>query len=328
MLPNKNHIKEKFSKHHLINNTISLIDRDSESNKFQDNIEIEEEIADIYTTNNITHDIKMLSSYEYGCLPSQSCFIENKKTYIEMNTDKYHYEPSNKLIPNNKLYNKIMIYTIDTKREIPFLLYLLRYNDINREYNFIDILIENFVSIENVLLLILKTLNLKVKYCGFIIHDNINYLFFENTNDTNDTNYTNDRNSIKQIQGYEWALISEIVNSESIFEYKISDSVKQLFLKNERLINIYNSNKTHIYEIPYSYYYIKDNTNHLFYIGDYNDVVKNIHKTKEKQDTSHIYRGVLFIGTFYQCITNKGMTNNIYKNIIYDEHIELSSINI
>ena len=191
----------------------------------------------------------------------------------------------------NYFYSKIMIYTINNKIEIPFLLFLLNYDDINDQYSFINT--ENYntnKNIDNIINSILKKIN--VKYSGFLIYKNINYLFFEYDSSLFEYNEDN----------HIWGLISEIVNYKKIYNINIDNKLTDLFLNNEQLLNLTNSNKTNIYEHPYVGYsttkYKKQDTidddNTIYMIYDYNALNNDMNNINKKNDIP-IYRYAYFL---------------------------------
>lgn len=242
-------------------------------------------------------------------MPSKNTFIEkfqtNKLTIISNNTQ--YLQEINKTYPNNHFDYKIMIYNINTEREIPFILYLLRYDDYNNEYNFIDFdLFDNETSIQKIIFIVLKKMNLKVEYSGFIEKNNINYLFFE----------AKHMNSIEQ---HSWVSISEIINSKKIDNIDINNNITNFFLIEQNAINVY-SNGT-LCEMPSICYSLFDKENNRLYCGDYNSILNLVEKIEEKENY-YISRGVLFIGIirFINNIDDSHTLNNndcIKYNTIY-----------
>lgn len=273
LLKNKNYTKERKS------NNKQAISLNEEEDK-------DINIDDIYTTKNISNNVMNVSNHEYNCLPSKNLFIEEIQTnqmkplkIIHNNVE--YLKEINKTYPNNYFHYKIMIYNINTEREIPFILYLLRYDDYDNEYNSINFdLIENEISIQKIIFTTLKKINLQVEYSGFIEKNNINYLFFE----------AKDMNSIEQ---HSWASLSEIINSKKISNIEINNNITNFFLTNQNAINVYSNNA--ICEIPSICYSLFDKENRQLYCGDYNTILNLVEKIEEKENY-YISRGVLFVG--------------------------------
>lgn len=266
LLKNKKYIKERKS-----NNKQGISLKEEE----QKDVDID----DIYTTKHISNIMMNVSNHEYKCLPSKNAFIEEIQSAPLSNIE--YLDEINKIYPNNYFDYKIMIYNINTEREIPFILYLLSYDDYENEYNSINFhSIENEMSIQKIIYTILKNLNLEVKYSGFIEKNNINYLFFQ----------AKHMNSIEQ---HSWASISEIINSKKIGNIDINNNITTFFLTNQNAINVYSNNA--ICEIPSICYSLFDKENRQLYCGDYNNILNLVEKIEEKENY-YISRGVLFVG--------------------------------
>lgn len=275
--PDKSKMREK------LNNLISLNYK---------NVENDFDLSESYTTNNIVSNDTITSSYEYGCIPSKSSFL--KKNSPASNSD-YFYGSFNQNIPSNNLTQQPVIYTINHVRETPYLLYLLKL--INNQYDFINTIMkkENF---EETTLFLSQSLDINLKYSGFITYNNVNYLFY------------NSLDKLKEIDGYEWSLITEIINCQKIYNIKINDYVKTLLLNNRDLINIYNLNKSSLYELPNTCYFLNDRINGCqLYCSDYHNlsrIISNIEQTEYQK--YYISRCVVFNGI----IKCKNKIDNIF----------------
>lgn len=293
LFPDKSSLREKLNNH-----VISL--------KYIEKKEFD--LTESYTTNNILSYKSMISNYEYTGIPSRTSFMEMNQ---HISNKEYFYGNFDNRLPENSFNWQPIIYTINKMREIPFLLYLLKNNE--NEYKFIDVLNKKEKLIENVIIFLSKLIGLKLKYSGFIIYNNVNYLFFEYPNE------------FKEIDGYNWSLISEIINYEKIYDLKINNSIKNLLLNNSEIINIYNVEKTSIYEIPCVCYFLTDNRNgHQLYCSDYDNlsrIVSNIEKTEKIN--YYISRCALFNGIIKYNIHN---TSNINKHLRYSDSNEYNSV--
>jgi hypothetical protein len=223
-----------------------------------------------------------VSNHEYNCLPSKNAFIEeiqtNQLTIIPNNIE--YLQEINKTYPNNHYDYKIMIYNINTAREIPFILYLLSYDDYENEYNLINFDLFDETYIQKIIFTVLKKMNLQVEYSGFIEKNNINYLFFE-------------AKHMNSIERHSWASLTEIINSKKIGNIDINNNITNFFLVNQNTINIYSNNA--ICEIPSICYSLFDKENRQLYCGDYNNILNLLEKIEEKENY-YISRGVLFVG--------------------------------
>jgi len=94
-----------------------------------------------------------------------------------------------------------------------------------------------------------------VKYKGFILENNIYYLFF---NLTNNLAYDKEKNNTNI-----FVSMYEIVFSRACYRYNIHKSVYTIFIKNPLLIYLY-KNSLHL-DIPECCYYLVNNNNHLAY---------------------------------------------------------------
>ena len=305
LLKNKNYIREKFG-YSIINQNISLnnIESKEKNNEDQDQEQDHDNVCDdLYTTNNIIINKPNTSEYEYSALPSKSSIISN----LNGNKSNYKYDNFNKSEPLNTLERKIMIYNINDKREIPFLLYLFEYNEIDNNYNFININVNKNDKIDDIILFILKKININVKYSGYSVYKNENYMFFEFSDKI-----------IEQCNTpYIWTLTSEIINYKKIYNIDICNEIINLFLDNENIINIYNSNERSIYEIPSVGYSIVDeleDTGDVLYFNDY-DYIFKISKNKEFEKKI-ICRYAIFLGIIK---LNMRENNKIYK-ITHNEY--------
>ena len=308
LLKNKNYIREKFG-YSIINQDISLNKIESKEKNNEDQ-EHDNVCDDLYTTNNIIINKPNTSEYEYSALPSKSSIISN----LNGNVNGYKYDNFNKNEPVNRLERKIMIYNINDKREIPFLLYLFEYNAIDNNYNFININVNKNDKIDDIILFILKKININVKYSGHSVYKNENYMFFEFSEKIVEQNNT----------PYMWALISEIINYKKIYNIEICNEIINLFLNNENIINIYNSNETSIYEIPSVGYSVIDkleDDRDVLYFNDY-DYIFKISNNKEV-DTIFIGRYAIFLGIIK---LNMRENNKIYKST-HNEYDSVYNIN-
>lgn len=312
LLKNKNYIREKFG-YSIINQDISLNKIESKDKNNEDQ-EHDNVCDDLYTTNNIIINKPNTSQYEYSALPSKSSIVSNSN----INKINYKYDNFNKNEPLNKLERKIMIYNINEQREIPFLLYLFEYDDIDNNYNFININVNQNDKIDDIILFILKKININVKYSGYSVYKNENYMFFEFSEKIVKQNNT----------PYMWALMSEIINYKKIYNVEICNEIINLFLNNENIINIYNSNKTSICEIPSVGYSVIDKLEHdrdVLYFNDY-DYIFKISNNKEV-DKKIIGRYAIFLGIIK---LNKREKNEKYKSIHnkYDSVYNIHSLTL
>lgn len=301
LLVDKSNIKEKLSGNKPI---ISL--NQNEKN--------ESDISDLYTTENIISHKHTLSKIEYNGLPSKSSFIN-----IELNTSgNYHYELIDKNTPNNNFNCKPIIYAVNNKREIPFLLYLLKYNQNDNEYGFIDIPMHKFSYLDDISILISKVLKLEIKYSGFVTYEKCNFLFFECLNKIE----TVEEEDIKEVNKYKWSLISEIMNNEMIYNIKINSLIKKLLINNSTLLNIRNKDNKQIYEVPSICYYLvyNKNKNESIWYTDYDNILKLIENIKQSErEHYYISRGALFSGLI-KCNIETNNVNSYCKeyNSIYN----------
>jgi len=293
LLKNKNYIREKFG-YSIINQDISLNKKETNNEDKCDDIVCD----DLYTTNNIIINNPTTSDYEYSALPSKSSIVSNPN----INKINYKYDNFNKNEPLNKLERKIMIYNINNQREIPFLLYLFEYDDIDNKYNFININVNQNDKIDDIILFILKKININVKYTGYLVYKNENYMFFEFSEKILEQHNT----------PYMWTLMSEIINYKKIYNIDICNEVINLFLNNEKIININNnSTKTSVCETPSVGYSLVDkleDNNDVLYLNDYDyifKVSKNIEFEKEI-----VCRYAIFLGIIRLNMREK---NEIYK---------------
>lgn len=299
LLPDKSNIKDK-----LKNYLISLKQIEEKKNG----------LDECYTTDNIVSYKAMVSNYEYTGIPCRTSFME----IDTISNKEYFYRNFNSELPSNNIKWQPIIYTLNNVREIPFLLYLLKNN--GNEYTFIDTINKSEKSIEDSMLFLSRTIGLKLQYSGFITNDNVNYLFFEYTN------------IYKELDGYIWSLVSEIINNEKIYDIKINISLKKILLNNIEIVNIYNVEKTLIYEHPSVCYFLIDKRNeyHL-YCGDYNtisNVILNIEQTEKIY--YYISRRALFSGIIkcnIDTVTdiNKYINYNDVYNSIYN--LDMSNVN-
>lgn len=305
LLNNKETIREKLNN----NSNISLnkipfkLDYKEESKKNDNEFQYEDNndtFHDLYTTSNIILDTEMVSSFEYSGIPSKSSILGIKKNTL-VNMD-YSYCKFNKIIPENNFEFKIMIYTICNQREIPFLLYLLNYNENKNKYSFlnIDCKTKN-IKIEDIIHSIFKKTNINVNYSGVLIYKNINYLFFE---------YSEPHifQSEEYKYNYVWGIITEIINYNNIYNIKIDNDIIELFLNNNTLLTLTNIEETDIYESPNIGYSIKQyNYNRIstLYFNDYHSILKFVN------DERCIDRYAILLGSM------KLNKTNIYKNIEY-----------
>lgn len=251
--------------------------------------------SDLYTTNNIVIDKLISSNIEYNGIPTKTSMkntIKNDKLYT--------YDCFNKnKISIDTLNYKIMIYTINKEREIPFLLYLLKYDDIQNKYGYLDVNTKlNYDQIENHFL---TELNLNIKYSGYILYNNIHYVFFES--------FDIDRLLYQCNQQYIWVLVSELVNYRYIYNIEIDNSISNLFLKYTNLLNIRHADNT-ICESPVVGYSINID-GMIHFNSDYNIVLDN---TKDKKN---IKRYAVFLGVMK--INNNNLIDNYSLNLLnYD----------
>ena len=308
LLNNKNYIKEKFKIKSLKTSNISLID---EKYKNANVCEEDEEELDIYTTSNIVADKIMTSENDYCGLPSMSTISNldiNNNTKInntKINND-YTYHVFNQDIPSTNLERKIMIYTINTTREIPFLLYLLRHDRKENEYKLLDFNINNITNTNNISLdsIQFKEENINAKYSGFLTYKNVNYLFFRSYEP-----------NIMNSKEYIWSTISEIINFKQIYNVKIDDKIADLFLNNNYLLNIKKTNGI-IYETPTVGYSAKNEFDGLIYFNDFNDAL-------EKSDDKYINRYAIFLG--FMKLNNK--SNKIFYFLNTDKYYKTTKCN-
>lgn len=299
LFPNKSYLTEKLN-----NQSISLNCEDQDSDSVS-----EFHLCESYTVNNIISNKTMVSNYEYSCIPSKSSFLFSENS--SDNVSKYVYSPFNKNFPDDNLIWQPVIYTIKNMRETPYLLYLLKLNEIENEYDFINRLTKKVNSDESTTFLS-QMLNLKIEYSGFITHNNINYLFF---NCLDVSNQTND---------YIWSSITEIVNYEKIYNTRINNSVKKLLLSNPDLINIYSLDKSSIYELPYVYYFLVEKlTNNILYCSNYTNALKMINNIDQKiKHKYHISRRIIFTGTI-KCINKP---DNNFNSNYYEKFDQYNSV--
>jgi len=281
LLVDKSNIIEKLSENKP---TISLNQTENENE--------DTNLSDLYTTDNIIINTYTVSKIEYTGLPSKSSFMNIK---LNKHTG-YNFDINNKNIPNNHFNCKPIIYIINKKREIPFLLYLLKYNQSDNEYGFIDIPTQNFSYLDDISIFISKFLNLEIKYSGFVTYEKNNYLFFECSNDRDSLDNIDDMQFQNQ---YKWALVSEIINNQKIYNIKISNFIKKIFLNNSKLLNLYNEDNSEIYESPSICYSLIDkrNRNEKTFYSSYDNILKfteNIEENEKKY--YYISRGALFVG--------------------------------
>jgi len=308
LLNNKNYIKEKFKIKSLKTSNISLID---EKYKNANVCEEDEEELDIYTTSNIVADKIMTSENDYCGLPSMSTISNldiNNNTKInntKINND-YTYHVFNQDIPTTNLERKIMIYAINTTREIPFLLYLLRHDREENEYKLLDFNINNINNTNNICLdsIQFKEANLNAKYSGFLTYKNVNYLFFRSYEP-----------NIMNSKEYIWSTIYEIINFKQIYNVKIDDKIADLFLNNNYLLNIKKTNGI-IYETPTVGYSAKNEFDGLIYFNDFNDAL-------EKSDDKYINRYAIFLG--FMKLNNK--SNKIFYFLNTDKYYKTAKCN-
>lgn len=287
LLPDKSSVREKLN-----NNSISLKEIE----------EIEEKDFDLtesYTTDNIVAYQAMVSNYECSGIPSKTSFVE----IMPISNKDYVYGNFNNKVPDNNFKWQSIVYTVNKTREIPFLLYLLKNGD--NEYMFIDTINGKEKSVEILLSFLSQSIGLKLQYSGFITYDNVNYLYFEYAD------------VYKELHGYTWSLVSEIINNEKMYGIKINNSIKNLLLNNTEIVNIYNIEKTSICEQPCVCYFLIDKRNgHQLYSGDYN-TLSSIILNMEESDKTHycMSRCALFAGII-KC--NTDILNNINKLNYYD----------
>lgn len=256
----------------------------------------------LYTTT-IVKDKFMTSNFEYNGIPSKSSIknindIDNMNN-TTINDNEVFYNTGDTEIKINKIVNKIMIYSINKEREIPFLLYLLKYDRTNNNYNSIDINIDIGNNINEIEKYILREFDLTtVNYKGIIIYNDINYLFFESIKPIDVSFYNKE---------FVWTLISEIVNYKKIYNIDIDKTITDLFLKHNCLLNLKHVDGT-IYESPTVGYSIDNEIDTLYFNCDYN-IIKNIIKNEK-----YIKRYAIFLG--YMKFNQSDQTN--YKFFKYN----------
>lgn len=304
LFSDKSCLREKLSNP----SSISLHNKDEESDTDCD-------LSESYTVTNIVSNETMTSNYEYSCIPSKSSFLFSQKM-VKNDNSEYFYDVFNKKFPDDNLIRQPIIYAINNMRETPYLLYLLELNEIDNEYNFMNLIKKN-TNLNETTRFLSRLMNLNIEYSGFITHNNTNYLFF------------NCLDKVKEVDGYTWSCITEIVNYEKIYNTRINNSVKTFLLNNQYLLNIYSLDKSSIYELPYVYYFLVDKlTNNIAHCSNYENVIK-ITKVIEnsKKNNYFISRRMLFTGiikctnkidSIFDYYGNSGQYNSVYNLIMTD----------
>jgi hypothetical protein len=273
LFPDKMKLREKLN-----NNVISLnrVVQEQEEKMF--------DLSESYTINHIVETKEMASTYEYSCIPSKTSFLQNN---IVKNSSEYCYELYNNKIPDNNMICKSVIYTINNEGDMPFLLYLLKNDENENQYDLMNSFYIKLHSIQQTIISMETQLDLKLEYSGFITFNNVNYIFL------------NSVDKFKDINGHVWASTSEIINYENVYNIKIKKYINHLFLNNSQMINVYNPQKSSIYETPSVYYCLIDKSEEdkPVYYTNYDSILKLIDNIDEIDKSNYyISRRAIFTG--------------------------------
>jgi hypothetical protein len=240
--------------------------------------------------------------------------------HTNINDDNAYYIGNNylnlgNLNINNKKVN-ILLYTINKYTIIPYISFILQKH--NNVLNSINKLILNNSTQFNIINELLNKIYFidKIFYKGFYKYNNEIYLFY---------NYSKKNNIIKNFNksSYVEVTISEIINYNKCFDYKINDKIVNLFLNN-KLLN-YLEYKKNILEVPEIYYKYHDDINMYNIVNDdfkLNNNYFEFHSidSLKKNKKKYVIKYIIFTG--YITITNNTITNNtITNNTINDDSI-------
>ena len=214
---------------------------------------------------------------------------------------------------NNKKVN-ILLYTINKYTIIPYISFILQKH--NNVLNSINKLILNNSTQFNIINELLNKIYFidKIFYKGFYKYNNEIYLFY---------NYSKKNNIIKNFNksSYVEVTISEIINYNKCFDYKINDKIVNLFLNN-KLLN-YLEYKKNILEVPEIYYKYHDDINMYNIVNDdfklNNNNYFEFHSidSLKKNKKKYVVKYIIFTG--YNTITNKTINDdsiNYYDSIL------------
>lgn len=174
---------------------------------------------------------------------------------------------------------------------------------------------QKFSYLDDISIFISKVLKIEIKYSGFVTYEKNNYLFFECSNDRDSLDNIHDMQFENQ---YKWALVSEIINNQKIYNIKISNIIKKIFLNNSKLLNIYNQDNSEIYESPSICYSLIDkrNENENAFYSDYDNILRLTENIEDNEkEYYYISRGTLFVGLI-KC--NNNSSNFNYYNDLKD----------
>ena len=216
---------------------------------------------------------------------------------------------------NNKKVN-ILLYTINKYTIIPYISFILqKHNNVLNSINKLILKNSTQFNIINELLNKIDFID-KIYYKGYYKYSNEIYLFYDYTKNKKYKNFNK--------SSYVEVTISEIINYNKCFDYKINDKIVNLFLKN-KLLN-YLEYKKKILEVPEIYYkYHDDNCIYNIIYDDFKLNDNNYYEffsidSLKKNKKKYVIKYIIFTG--YITITNNTITNNtITNNKINDDFI-------